>query len=294
MAAYVLLYRVRLMKSEYLLKAFALSVAVMLTLCGCGGNGGGADKGYDIEVKTEGGMPLEDIRVKVFKDKKLDDMVWAAETDDEGKISFEAESSSKYVAVLEEIPNGYRVEKYYALKDESTSLLLKADMKADAKLSDATYALGDIIGDHKITAADGKTYQISEILKSKKAVVLNFWFLNCQPCKMEFPYLETAYKQYKEDIEVIAVNPLDGTDSTVSEFADSLQLTFPVAAGESEWGSSMRLSAYPTTVVIDRFGMIAMMHRGAVIEDGVFEKIFEYFAADDYSQSIIKNISDIK
>ncbi len=274
-------------------KIIAIVSAVMLslTLCSCGA---GEEKNYTVEVKTEGGMPLEDIKVKVYKDKKLDDILWIAETDAEGKISFEAESSDKYTAVLEQVPSGYKAEKSYTLNGENAEVKVKPQMEKSDSLDDITYSPGDVIRDFSVTDVSGKNYQISDILKEKKAVVLNFWFLNCGPCKMEFPYLQKAYEKYSKDIEVLAINPVDGTENTISDFAKDSGLSFPMIKGESEWESCMKLSAYPTTVIIDRFGSIVMIHKGYIAEDGVFEKIFGYFVSDDYTQGIIRNISDIK
>lgn len=275
-------------------KIIAVFAAAMLSfaLCGCGGDGEYID--YTVKVKTVGGMPLEGVTVKVYEGKKLDKIVWIAQTDDEGKTSFSAEKSDKYVIVTEGMPEGYKAEKSYSVKGENTEIALKPEMVKSDELSDVTYNLGSVIRDFSVTDVNGSKYQISELLKDKKAVILNFWYLNCMPCKMEFPFLQKAYEQYSEDIEVLAINPLDGNDSTISDFAKESELTFPMIKEESEWESSMKLTAYPTTVVIDRYGSIAMMHRGSITEDGVFEKLFEYFAADDYKQGIFRNISDIK
>lgn len=262
-------------------------IATFFTACG-------GEKEYTVELKTEGGMPLEDIGIKVYTDKKLDDLVWAAETDEEGKTSFTAEGSNKYTVILEDLPAGYETAGELTLRDEHTVITAKAVLQKSNELSDITYKAGDVIRDFTITSVSGERLSISALLKEKKAVVLNFWYLNCEPCKMEFPYLEKAYKEYAEDIEVIAVNPLDGGESSISDFAKAEGLTFPMAKGETEWEKCMQLTAYPTTVVIDRYGTIAMIHKGAVTEDGVFEKIFEYFADEAYVQSIIKNINDIK
>ena len=275
-------------------KIIALFSAVLLAtvFCGCGENG--VEKTYTLVVVTEGGMPLEDVKIKVYSNSSLDDIVWIAESDEEGKTSFTAESSDKYNVVLENVPEGYVIEKCYSVTGEYTELSLKAQMIKNNELSDVSYDLGDVIRDFSITDVEGTQYQISELLKEKKAVVLNFWYINCGPCKMEFPYLQKAYEKYSKDIAVLAVNPCDGKNDTISDFADDMGLTFPMIKGESGWESAMNLNAYPTTVVIDRYGIIVMKHAGSITEDGVFEKIFEYFASDDYKQSIIKKVSDIK
>lgn len=274
-----------------IIKAVAFFLVVFITACCCG-CGDTPTTEFSVTVTTEGGLPLEDISVKVYADKGLDDLVWAADTDREGKFSFAAPSSDKYAVVLSGLPSGYSAEEYYIL-DDTYTVKVKSEMVNNDNLSDITYSLGNIVRDFSLIDVKGVKHQVSEILKEKKALVLNFWFLNCQPCKMEFPFLQKAYEKYSSDIEVIAINPLDGDNTTVSDYADDMGITFAMVSGNIAWQDCMQLNAYPTTVVIDRFGSIAMMHKGSITEEGVFEKIFEYFAADNYKQSIIKNISDI-
>ena len=49
-------------------------------------------------------------------------------------------------------------------------------------LDGITLNLGDMIIDYTFTAVDGTEYNISELLQEKNAVVLNFWYLECDPC----------------------------------------------------------------------------------------------------------------
>ena len=111
---------------------------------------------------------------------------------------------------------------------------------------------------------------------------------------MEFPYLQNAYEEFSDEIEVLALNPVDGTNEKINDFANQLELTIPMAVADIAWEKCMKLSAYPTTVVIDRYGMISMIHKGCITEEGVFEKIFEYYASDDYKQTTVRNISEIE
>ncbi len=165
---------------------------------------------------------------------------------------------------------------------------------ANADLSASSYVLGDYMGDYTVTDTDGITHTFSEILKDKKAIVLNFWFVNCGPCKMEFPYLQKAYDLYSNDIEVIAINPVDNKASSIEKYAEQNELTIPMVVGDEAWATAFDLQGYPTTVVIDRYGLVAFMHMGSITEDGVFEKIFEFFGADDYKQTTVNDIDDIR
>ena len=162
------------------------------------------------------------------------------------------------------------------------------------ELEGKTFKRGDVFADMTVTTPDGKVYKISEILKEKKAVVLNFWYINCGPCQMEFPYMQEAYETYQNDLEILAVNPYDGTDETVADFQRRFELTFPMAAVEEEWAQYMALEAYPTTVVIDRYGIVSFVHVGMITNVEEFNKLFAFFTAEDYEQTIIRNISDIE
>lgn len=276
-------------------KVLTLVVCICLTclfFVGCGGESKIAD--FTVELKTEGLMPIEDVEIRVYKDSKLSDLVWASRTNDEGKISFSAEESKKYTAVVGDLPDGYECEKTYTVSQKNTEIVLKTVLIGGDKLGDTQVSLGSVIPDFSVMAVDGKTYKISDLLKEKKAVVLNFWFLNCQPCKMEFPFLEQAYQEYKEDIEVLAINPLDGTVSEISKFASENSLSFPMAVGDTDFVKSFNLNSYPTTVVIDRYGTVSMIHKGSITDKETFTKIFGYFVRDGYVQTTVRNISDIK
>lgn len=164
----------------------------------------------------------------------------------------------------------------------------------DASLSDSSYKLGDYMGDYTVTDVNGNSYTFSELLKSKKAIVLNFWFINCGPCQMEFPYLQKAYDAYSDDIVVLAINSVDSKESDISKYAKQNELTIPMIKGENAWNTAFALQGFPTTVVIDRYGCVAFRHTGAVTQDGVFEKVFKEFTSNGYKQSTYQNINDFK
>ncbi len=165
---------------------------------------------------------------------------------------------------------------------------------ANADLATSSYNLGDYMGDYTVTDVNGNTHTFSDILKEKKAIVLNFWFINCGPCQMEFPYLQKATDVYRDDIAVIAINPTTDKENNIKKYATQNELSIPVVKGDQSWITAFGIRGFPTTVVIDRYGSVAFMHMGSVTQDGVFEKIFEFFTADDYKQTTINDIEDIK
>lgn len=169
-----------------------------------------------------------------------------------------------------------------------------AKLVKDAELSNSSYSLGDYMGDYTVTDINGNTHTFSDLLKEKKAIVLNFWFMDCSPCMIEFPFMQQAYTKYSDSIEILAINPVDKKESAVQKRAHELGLTFPVVLGDEAWISALKITGFPTTVVIDRYGCVAFTHTGYIAQDGAFEKIFERFSAEDYKQFTSKNADDIE
>lgn len=286
--------------SAVLLALLLLSLP-LLTLTGCeqGGEVSQAPSKapekteYLLTLQTQGGMPLPQVLVKVFGDTTCTDLVYAAMTDREGLLRFTAPESDSYVAVAYLQEPGYTPLEYYPVRSTNTTMLVETAPYAAENFEALSLRTGDIFPNVSITCADGTVYSIKELLAEKKAVVLNFWFLGCDPCRMEFPYLQDAYLAYMDSLEVIAINPYDGNDETVSQYAAELNLTFPVAAGIPQWQSVMNLMAYPTTVVIDRYGMICLTHIGSVTDDETFRHLFAYVTSDDYVQKVYRSIEEM-
>ncbi len=277
---------------------FAAITVVCLFLGGClfGNTGGNSEKEpvmYSVYVKTEGGMPLKDIDISVYADSNMDDLVWKGTSDKEGKLSFEAKPSDEYIAVLEGVPDGYELNEYYTINDTEFSIDLKSKLLDADEMYSTQYKLGSIVNDFTVADFDGNEYTVSELLKTKRAVVLNFWFINCGPCKMEFPYLQSSYEDFSDEIALIALNPTGDSNESIAEFANDFNLTFPMGECDFAWQEMLGINAYPTTVVIDRYGMISMIHKGYITEKETFDSIFKYYSDDNYTQSIVRNMSDI-
>lgn len=271
-----------------------LLICCILVLGGCDAQNKDPIPGdYTVEVKTSGGMNLSKIGVSVYSDSSMQDLVWRGETDKEGKISFKAPSSEGCVLLLSGLSDGYVAEELYPIVAGYNEIFTETVIRDDVALSELNYKLGDVVCDFTVMAANGNEYKISDLLEEKQAVVLNFWFINCGPCRMEFPYLQQAYEEYSDKIEVLALNPVDATNEKIALYAEENTLEFPMASVSFDWESAMSLHGYPTTVVIDRYGMISFIHTGGITEKDTFVRLFEYYTSDNYVQSTISNISDI-
>lgn len=249
---------------------------------------------YTVELRTDKDQPLEGVGIYVYTDETQAELVWFARTDADGRITFRDSTCEGYIAVLDGVSADYIVEEYYPLTGEVTTIVVEAQMQSGVDLNEITRALGDVMFDFTVTSTDGVEYTLSELLKEKEAVVLNFWYVECQPCRAEFPYLQEAYEQYSDRIEVLAMNPVNSDEEAIAAFKKELELTFPMFAVDPAWEHAMQLTAYPTTVIIDRYGVISLIHKGSVTSTKVFTDAFEHFVGDDYEQGVVENIEDLE
>lgn len=253
---------------------------------------------YTITLKTAGGMVLNNVAVYVYEDATEDDLLTYGNLDNNGAFTFTAPESDKYTVRFAGLPKeGYDVQPYYPITSKNTDIVITSSVITglDALEEGKTYGLGDVMRDFVITTVDGEEMKLSEILKEKQAVVLNFWYTGCGPCKNEFPLLQAAYEAYSDKIEVIAMNPTDISRDTVEgikAFRDDNGLTMPMAVCSSQWFGALGINAYPTTVVIDRYGVVCLI-TGTVEEPGAFESVFEHFTAENYQQKLVEDISEL-
>lgn len=249
---------------------------------------------YTIEVKSATGIPLKDVSLFVYEDSSLQELVAVLKTDEAGSCGFTDLERSTYVAVLEKVPTGYVAQEQYPLTGALTEIVLQTGTMEDADVETLTYKLGDAVMDFSVTGPDGTVYTLSELFKGKKAVVLNFFYNACNPCMQEFPFLQEAYGEYSDSVAVLAMNPYDADDAAVAALQKELGLTFPMVKCDPQWQKIMGITAYPTTVFIDRFGNICLIHVGSVPDAKTFKDAFAYFSAEDYEQKLIESIDDLK
>lgn len=248
---------------------------------------------YSISVRTEGGLKLNDVSVYIYTDSTQDELETFHDLDEEGKFTFTAITSDSYIAVLENVPEGYALADYYPLTGANTEIILSSSVVTGKDPTEKVYQLGDVIRDFTITTPDGVEYTLSQVLAEKKAVMLNFWYTTCNPCKSEFPHIQQAYEAYSDGVQILAMSPIDTSDTRIADFQAQNGLTFPMAKCDSGWGTAFEGLIYPTTVIIDRYGVICLIERGALTSPDALMAAFELFTADDYVQTLVKDIDEL-
>lgn len=259
------------------------------------GNGGqtGGKKTYTVNLKTAAGKVLSGVSVFIV-DTANPDFLKHAKTDDKGKATFELAQADTYAIELDNVPSGYNVKDQYPITSTTTDLVISSSLRPNTGLSGVSYSVGDIAYDATLTDPDGNKINFAEILKTKKAIVLNFWYTTCTYCLQEFPYIQDAYDLYSDNIEVIAVNDYADDDNfDVKNFKEQYGYTFPMVKDNAGLYNACGFTVAPCTVVIDRYGMITVMEVGAILGTRYWANFFEYLQSPDYDQRLLESIMQL-
>ena len=144
-----------------------------------------------------------------------------------------------------------------------------ADFKSAKIQTDLT---GQAAADFKLKSLDGKEYSLQEL--RGKVVLLDFWATWCGPCRRDLPAIEKLYREFNAK-GLVVLGLSTGEDAgTVSSFLEVNKLSYPILLAPNEGpAKTFSVNAFPTVVLIDREGQIAMYHVGAGSETELREKL---------------------
>lgn len=255
-------------------------------------NGSDDQTKYTITVLNPLGKPLSGVVVYVHKDDGNDYNVCTvpAITDEAGKAVFTLDPSYVYSVQLAGLPSvysaleGYNRAERYAF--DSNNISVTVDLKEG--YTPDSYDVGDYIANFTLTDVEGNKYELYSLLSEKKVVILNFWFYGCGPCAAEFPALNASYLNYRDVAEVLAINDYPReTVEHVTSYESYRGFTLDMPLFKTEYGSEVSLArfpsdGYPTTVIIDRYGSVSMIHVGTNPSMSKWNALFDHYTSDTY------------
>jgi peroxiredoxin len=118
--------------------------------------------------------------------------------------------------------------------------------------------------DFELKQLSGETLRLEDLRGNP--ILINFWATWCPPCREEMPLIQQYFDINEPELVVLAVN-LDESKPTVSKFVSDMGLTFPVLLDIGGKVSDLyRVRGYPTSVFVDREGIIQAVHIGSFTE----------------------------
>jgi peroxiredoxin len=147
----------------------------------------------------------------------------------------------------------------------STRAVLKRCAMAAIVVASAAFAAGgDASGPAPAFTLSTLAGQSSGLSAYKGQVVMvNFWATWCGPCQQEMPLLDQMYKKYKPaGFTLIGVN-VDKEAPPVKQLLERKPVSFPVLLDPANQVSkAYHVDEMPSSVIIDRKGLIRYIHRG--------------------------------
>ena len=115
--------------------------------------------------------------------------------------------------------------------------------------------------DFTLKSLEGSNLRLNEY--RGRVVLINFWASWCGPCRQELPLLDRIHQRYQDaGFAVLGVN-VEGQAGPASAMATKTGVTFPVLVDENQIVSELYdLEAMPSSVVVDRDGVVRYVHRG--------------------------------
>jgi cytochrome c-type biogenesis protein len=134
--------------------------------------------------------------------------------------------------------------------------------------------VGTVAPDFSIKDTDGNSFSLADD-KGKKSVLIVFWSIFCEPCRMEMPIVQKLHEKYKDrglDVVSIALDgePLKGS---IVGFVKQEGYTFRVLIDELDASEMFKVAdpygvgGTPSTFLVDRGGKVALAKAGRLKED---------------------------
>jgi thiol-disulfide isomerase/thioredoxin len=127
------------------------------------------------------------------------------------------------------------------------------------------FVTGQPFGEFKTTDINRNKLNLQDM--KGKVLVINFWFINCPPCRKEIPELNKLVEKYKDRNDVVFIGIALDDKYDLREFLKTTPFNYTIVDGGSWIASQMGIKGFPTNVVVDQEGIVQ-------------------FHADGYSMSI--------
>lgn len=115
--------------------------------------------------------------------------------------------------------------------------------------------------DFTLKSLEGSNLRLEEY--RGQVVLINFWASWCGPCRQEMPLLDRLHNRYEDTgFAVLGIN-VEGDVAPAQEVVAETNVTFPILIDDGQKVSQLyNLKAMPSTVVVDRDGVVRYIHLG--------------------------------
>jgi thiol-disulfide isomerase/thioredoxin len=98
-----------------------------------------------------------------------------------------------------------------------------------------------------------------------RIIVLNFWFINCPPCRMEMPELSKLSDSYKSDSSIVFLAIALDKKYDLEQFLKGTHFGYTIIDNGRFITDQYRINSYPTNVIVDQKGKVYFHSSGLSI-----------------------------
>jgi thiol-disulfide isomerase/thioredoxin len=139
------------------------------------------------------------------------------------------------------------------------------------------------IADLAMPELNGGSWRLSE--HRGDVVLINYWASWCGPCREETPGLISLARDYRyKGLSIVGVSMDLGGKAAVNSFLSEFHMPYPVLMPDLASPKAPAVEALPTTVLVDRNGLVAKSYVGAV-QESVFREDVDHLLAEQAAPS---------
>jgi peroxiredoxin len=112
------------------------------------------------------------------------------------------------------------------------------------------FKTGEKFSSFKTTDMDGNKIDIKNL--EGKIIVLNFWFINCSPCRKEIPDLNNLVDSFKTNDKVVFIAVCLDDKASIQDFLKGMPFNYSIIDNGRFIASQYRIVSYPTHVIVDQ------------------------------------------
>jgi thiol-disulfide isomerase/thioredoxin len=138
-------------------------------------------------------------------------------------------------------------------------------------------AIGQSVPTFALLGTDGKPAQSPTFVG--KVSIVDFWATWCEPCKVSLPvYERVASNLAEQGVQLVSVNTEPENLEGVRRFRGEFALNAPVYVDTGSAQERFHVNVLPTTLIVDRHGVLRHVHVGMVPEDALTHELEKLLA----------------